>query len=125
MTTESPRLNEPSTSRSVRVAEETAAFSPSAHAPGEASELTATLPAEPCSDIGRAEALADRLREHSRSIIDQERERLARKAPTLSEADLRVVGRALDELVDRILVARVRTAPERGDQLRYLFGLAS
>ncbi|MFE9203437.1 hypothetical protein [Micromonospora sp. NPDC007230] len=48
---------------------------------------------------------------HHRAVIDAELRRLARRAPSLSPADLDVVNTALEELAESAILAPLRNAP--------------
>jgi hypothetical protein len=73
------------------------------------------------TDGERAAALAQRLGDRSRGIIDAELRRLARRAPGLGAAEIVVADAALTELAESLLIARLRLLPERADQLATLF----
>ncbi len=75
-------------------------------------------------DTGEPDMLADQLRRSSRAVIDQELGRLARRAPALTPGDLHAVSQALDGLVERLLLSRVRAAPCHAQYVRDLFGPA-
>lgn len=69
------------------------------------------------------DTLAAQLRGRSHHVIEQELERLARKAPALTEQELNVVTEGLHELVERTFVGRAKGPAHREAQLRHLFGL--
>ena len=48
---------------------------------------------------------------HSRAVIDAELHRLARRAPSLSPADLDVINTVLEELAESAILAPLRNAP--------------
>ncbi|MDT3440257.1 MULTISPECIES: hypothetical protein [unclassified Pseudofrankia] len=67
--------------------------------------------------------LVDRVQYRSRSVVDAELRRLARKVPTLDRADLDVIDAALEELADSLVIARLRSAnPDTETLLTELFG---
>jgi hypothetical protein len=59
-----------------------------------------------------AEPLVDEVAGEARRVIDAELERLTRKSPTLSPGAVAAVGKALDELADRLLLRRLVTLAE-------------
>ncbi|MEV0157978.1 hypothetical protein AB0H57_30330 [Micromonospora sp. NPDC050686] len=63
-----------------------------------------------CADDLKSNLLALVCR-HSRAIIDTELHRLARRAPSLSPADLDVVNTMLKELAEAAILAPLRSAP--------------
>jgi hypothetical protein len=66
--------------------------------------------------------LLDRLHHDSRRLIETELRRLSRRVPTLDADDLEVVGEALAELADALLLDRLRRAPSHAaPQLCLLF----
>ncbi|MEV0808355.1 hypothetical protein [Micromonospora sp. NPDC050200] len=61
---------------------------------------------------------------HSRAIIDAELHRLARRAPSLSPADLDVINTVLEELAESAILAPLRNAPwETALPLTRIFGV--
>ncbi len=76
-----------------------------ANDPPLAARRSAPCPDDPTSD------LVAQVHNHSRSVIDAELRRLARKVPSLRRADLEVVDAALEELADSLILARLRNAP--------------
>jgi hypothetical protein len=76
-----------------------------------------TCPDDPTSD------LVAQVHNHSRTVIDAELRRLARRAPSLRPDDLDVIDAALEELVESLILARLRNAPQAmAPHLRHLFG---
>lgn len=67
--------------------------------------------------------LVDQLRGWSQVIVTDELDRLARRAPQLSDTDLQVIRDAMRELVEDTLVLPAQHLPQRASQLRQLFGL--
>jgi hypothetical protein len=59
-----------------------------------------------------AEPLVDQVAGDARRVIDAELERLARKSPSLSPREVEIVGKALDELAERLLIRRLVTLAE-------------
>lgn len=60
---------------------------------------------------------------HTRTIIDAELHRLARRAPSLSPADLDVINTVLEELAESVTLAPLRNAPrETAVLLTRIFG---
>jgi Glutamyl-tRNAGlu reductase, dimerisation domain len=53
-------------------------------------------------------ALLKALRTRCEAVCQAEVQRLAHRAPTLTEAQQRAVGAALDDLVERLLLSRMR-----------------
>jgi hypothetical protein len=82
--------------------------------------LAARRPA-PCEDEPTSDLVAQ-VHNHSREVIDAELRRLARKAPSLRPDDLDVIGSALDDLVESLLLARLRSAPQHSARLKRIFG---
>lgn len=72
-------------------------------------------------DRHRTSTVVARVREHSRAVIDCELGRLGRRAQRLTPDDLEVIDAALDELVETLLLARLRAMPEHADRLGSLF----
>ncbi|MBE3015917.1 hypothetical protein IL992_43175 [Microbispora sp. NEAU-D428] len=72
-------------------------------------DLAARQPAR-CADDPTSNLLA-LVRRHTRAVIDAELHRLARRAPSLSPADLDVIDTALEELADSAILAPLRNAP--------------
>jgi hypothetical protein len=83
-----------------------------------------TDPAAACDPAfgERATDLVVRLQQRSRTVIDAELKRLARKASSLSQTDLEVVDAALDDIVETLLLARLRAMPQYAARLESLFG---
>jgi len=69
--------------------------------------------------------LVAQVHEHSRTVIEAELRRLARRVPTLRPHDLAVIDAALDELADSLLLARLRRLPQHTARLRRLFSVPS
>jgi len=70
--------------------------------------------------------LLAQLHGHSRRLIETELRRLSRRAPALDPADLDVIGRALEDLADSLILDRLRNAPsDTAPLLRLLFGAAA
>ncbi|WP_143194049.1 hypothetical protein [Micromonospora sp. CB01531] len=60
---------------------------------------------------------------HNRSVIDAELRRLARRAPSLSPADLDVVNTALGKVAESAILAPLRNAPRNtAILLTHIFG---
>ncbi|HEX6195251.1 MAG TPA: hypothetical protein VFZ37_05040 [Jiangellaceae bacterium] len=70
-----------------------------------------------------ADELATSLQAHYDEVIDREMVRLAHRTPSLEPADLRTVHSALRELVERLVVARVRESPQFAGHAAALFGV--
>ncbi|WP_162605777.1 hypothetical protein, partial [Jiangella aurantiaca] len=68
-----------------------------------------------------AGATVERLRRRSDEIIGRELTRLAGRAGTLGPRDLAVVEEALNELVERLVLARLRAVPHRAAEVERLF----
>jgi hypothetical protein len=75
----------------------------------------------PCPD-DRTSDLVAQVHHHSRAVIEAELHRLARRAPALGPDDLAVIDAALDELVESLLLARLRRLPQHTARLKRLFG---
>jgi hypothetical protein len=75
-------------------------------------------PDDPTSD------LVAQVHHHSRAIIEAELRRLARRNPSLRPDDLELIDAALDELVESLLLARLRGLPQHTARLKHLFGTA-
>jgi hypothetical protein len=58
---------------------------------------------------------------HSRAVIEAELHRLARRAPSIRRDTLDVIDVALDELVESLLLARMRSLPQHTTRLKRLF----
>jgi hypothetical protein len=65
--------------------------------------------------------LVAQVQANSRSVIEAELRRLQRRAPSLRQDDLKVIDAALDELVESLLVARLRSLPQHTAWLQRLF----
>ncbi len=63
-----------------------------------------------CADDLKSNLLA-LVHRHTRAIIDAELHRLARRAPSLSPADLDVINTVLEELAESAILAPLRNAP--------------
>ncbi|MBB5790879.1 hypothetical protein [Jiangella mangrovi] len=63
----------------------------------------------------------ERLRLRGDAIIGRELTRLAGRARTLGPQDLAVVESALNELVERLVLARLRAVPHRAAEVDRLF----
>lgn len=79
-------------------------------------------------DVDEVASLAGQLRRLSHGVIDEEVERLARKASSLSETDMQQIAYTLHQVVEGMLVGRAaalphHAAPPRGPHPR-LFGLS-
>ena len=59
---------------------------------------------------------------HSHAVIEAELRRLARRDPSLRPDDLEVIDAALDDLVESLLLARLRSLPQHTARLKRLFG---
>ncbi|MCW3816879.1 hypothetical protein ONA91_20750 [Micromonospora sp. DR5-3] len=60
---------------------------------------------------------------HTRAVIDAELHRLARRAPSLSPADLDVINTVLEELAESAFLAPLRNAPgDTAGLLAHIFG---
>ncbi|MFF4894454.1 hypothetical protein [Micromonospora chersina] len=71
----------------------------------------ATCAEDPRSDLL---VLVDR---HTRAVIDAELHRLARRAPSLSPADLAFVNTVLEDLAESAILAPLRNAPRNSAPL--------
>ncbi|MPZ61282.1 MAG: hypothetical protein GEU93_08295 [Propionibacteriales bacterium] len=61
---------------------------------------------------------------HSRTVIDAELQRLARRVPSLRRTDLAVIEAALEDLADSLILARLRNASQdTAPLLRRLFDI--
>jgi hypothetical protein len=56
--------------------------------------------------------LVARMHHRNSTVIDAELQRLARRVPSLSRADLDVVATALEDLSESLILARLRDAPQ-------------
>lgn len=63
----------------------------------------------------------ERLRRRGDAIIGRELTRLAGRARTLGPQDLAVVEAALEELVERLVLERLRAVPHRAAEVDRLF----
>lgn len=63
-----------------------------------------------CPDDPQSDLVAQ-VHHHSRTVIDAELQRLARKVPSLRRADLDVIDATLEQLAESLLLARLRNAP--------------
>ncbi len=75
-----------------------------------------------CADDPKSNllALVDR---HTRTILDAELRRLARRAPSLSAADFDAINTVLEELVDSVILDPLRNAPrDEAALLTRIFG---
>jgi hypothetical protein len=79
---------------------------------------SASGPDDPASD------LVAQVHNYSRAVIEAELRRLARSAPSLRPNDLEVIDATLDELVESLLLARLRSLPQHTARLKRLFGTA-
>jgi hypothetical protein len=78
--------------------------------------------ARPCSDDPKSDLLT-LVHRHSRTVIDAELRRLARRVPSLSRNDLNVIDAALEELAESSILAQLRRAPpDAAPLLTRLFG---
>ncbi|SCG77224.1 hypothetical protein [Micromonospora inositola] len=75
-------------------------------------------PNDPTSD------LVAQVHHYSRAVTAAELRRLARRNPCLRADDLEVIDAALDELVESLLLARLRGLPQHTTRLKRLFGTA-
>jgi hypothetical protein len=67
--------------------------------------------------------VVDHVLNHSRTIIEAELHRLARRVPSLGPADLDAVAAVLEEVSESLILAQLRNAPPAAaPQLRRLFG---
>ena len=77
---------------------------------------------EGCADDLKSSLLA-LVHRHTRAVIDAELHRLARRAPSLSPADLDVVDTVLHELAESAILAPLRNTPrDRAPLLTRIFG---
>jgi hypothetical protein len=67
--------------------------------------IPAPGPDDPTSD------LVAQVHHHSRAVIEAELRRLARRNPCLRPDGLKVIDAALDDLVESLLLARLRSLP--------------
>ncbi|MFC4020158.1 hypothetical protein ACFOW4_19740 [Micromonospora sp. GCM10011542] len=63
-----------------------------------------------CTDDLQSDLLV-LVRRHARAVIDAELHRLARRAPSLSPADLDVIDTVLEELAESAVLVPLRNAP--------------
>jgi hypothetical protein len=77
--------------------------------------LPAPRPDDPTSD------LVAQVRHYSRTVIEAELRRLARRHPSLRPDDLKVIDAALDDLVESLLLSRLRNAPQHTALLKHRF----
>ena len=70
----------------------------------------AARPPARCAD-GLQSNLIALIHRHTRAVIDAELHRLARRAPSLSPADLDVINTVLEELAESAILAPLRNAP--------------
>lgn len=84
--------------------------------PSLAARCSAPCPGDPTSD------LVVQVHNYSRAVIEAELRRLARRAPSLRPDDLQLIDAALDELVESLLLARLRSLPQDTARLKRLFG---
>lgn len=78
----------------------------------------------PAPDNPTAE-LVIRVHNRSRTVIDAELHRLARRVPALRRADLNVIDAALEELAESLILAPLRNVPQdTAPLLRRLFDTA-
>jgi hypothetical protein len=76
-----------------------------------------------CADDPKSNLLV-LIHRHTRAIIDAELHRLARRAPSLSPADLEVINTVLEELAESVTLAPLRNAPrETAPLLTRIFGV--
>ena len=75
---------------------------------------------DPPEHVPAADLVA-RVRHHSRAVIDAAMHRLSRRAPSLRPEQLAAIDAALDQLVESLLLARMRGRPEHTARLRCLF----
>jgi hypothetical protein len=75
----------------------------------------------PCPDDPTWD-LVVQVHNYSRAVIEAELRRLARRAPSLRPDDLDVIDTALDDLVESLLLARLRRLPQHTARLKRLFG---
>lgn len=74
-----------------------------------------------CPDDLKSDLLAA-VRRHTRAVIDAELHRLARRAPSLSPADLNVIDIVLEDLAESAILAPLRNAPrDRAPLLAQIF----
>lgn len=75
----------------------------------------------PCPDDPTSDLVAQ-VQHHSRSVIEAEMQRLARRVSALRQADLDVIDAALNELADSLILNRLRNVPsDTAPLLRRLF----
>lgn len=75
-----------------------------------------------CADDPTSNLLA-LLHRHSRAVIDAELHRLARRAPSLSPADLAVITSVLEDLAESALLVPLKNAPrDKAPLLTRIFG---
>ncbi len=80
--------------------------------------IPALGPDDPTSD------LVAQVHHYSRAVIEAELRRLARRNPCLRPDDLELIDAALDDLVESLLLARLRSLPQHTTRLKRLFGTA-
>ncbi|NEE03675.1 hypothetical protein [Phytoactinopolyspora halotolerans] len=71
------------------------------------------------------DALLTGVRHHNRAVIDHEMRRLSGRAPGLSQHQVAVIEAALDDLAERLILARMRTMPDQAERLARLFDVRS
>ena len=74
----------------------------------------------PCPDDTTSDLVAQ-VYDYSRAVIEAELRRLARRAPSLGPDDLDLIDAALDELVESLLLARMRSQLRHTARLKRLF----
>jgi len=71
-------------------------------------------------DTDPTSELVMQVHSHSRAVIEAELRRLARRNPSLRPDDLNLIDAALEELVESLLLARLRRLPQHTPQLKRL-----
>lgn len=69
--------------------------------------------------------LVTQVRDHSRMVIDSELRRLAGRARALRQSDLNTIDAALDDLVESLILARIRALPQHTERIGTLFGTSA
>jgi hypothetical protein len=80
--------------------------------------IPASGPDDPTSD------LVAQVHHHCRAVIEAELRRLARRNPSLGPDGLKLIDAALDDLVESLLLARLRSLPQHTVRLKRLFDTA-
>jgi hypothetical protein len=63
------------------------------------------------TDSGAEVDVVGRVHDHGRTVIDAELQRLSRRVPSSSPADLAVIDAELEDLAESLILERLRHAP--------------